>query len=157
MIEDAGGIDALSTAKFTAALKQARKTYGVSFPPEEVARFDGMLRLLQSTQRAERAADNVPTGQQLLPFAALSAPSVLANVFGGWGATVVVGGASLVGYNAFESAAMRNLLVTLSKTRRGSPGEANVLRLIGEVAAKASVPASATAATSQKPQAPEVR
>jgi hypothetical protein len=157
LIDDAGGVDDLSTAKFTTALKKAQKTYGVSFPPEDVARFDGMLRLMQATRRAERAADNLPTGQQLLPFAALSGTGALANFIGGWGATAAVGGTSLVGYKVFESAAMRNLLVALSKTRTGSPGEQNVLRMIGEAAAKASVPATGTAATSKKPQAPEVK
>lgn len=147
LLEDAGGVGQISTANFTRALQKAQKTYGVAFRAEDVSRFNGMLRLLENTRRAERAADVLPTGQQLLPFAALTSGGVLANVLGGWGATAAVGAASLAGFRAFESKAMRNLLVSLGKTKPGSKAETNVLGMI----AKAMPAASAQAVTPDQP------
>lgn len=153
LIDDAGGIEEISTAKFRAALRRARKTFGVTFSDAEAQRFTGMARLLQATRRAEQAGVATPTGQAAIPFAA-------AGAGGGIGTGLLSGdallgglfaGGTLTSFRVYESRAMRNLLVALSKTEPGSRAERNILANI----AKVSTPAAASASTRVQPNSPE--
>ena len=121
MIEKSGGIDEISPAKFTTQLKQSAKKIGVAFEPTEVARLDGLLRALQFTRRADQAAVTTMSGQQLLPFAATGG-AVYMEPTAGAVLSVIMAGA-----RAYETKAVKNLLVALSRTAPGSKAEQNVL------------------------------
>ena len=121
MVEKSGGIDELSPAKFTTQLKQSAKKIGVAFEPAEVARLDGLLRALQFTRRADKAAVTTMSGQQLLPFAATGGVSYFSP------GTGMLLAAIMTGARAYETKAVKNLLVALSRTAPGSKAEQNVL------------------------------
>ncbi len=121
MVEKSGGIDELSPAKFTTQLKQSAKKNGVAFEPAEVARLDGLLRALQFTRRADQAAVTTMSGQQLLPFAVTGGVSYMSP------GTGMVLSTIMAGARAYETKAVKNLLVALSRTAPGSKAEQNVL------------------------------
>lgn len=145
LIADAGGeqsLTELSTARFTGALAKSMERIGVAFSKNDIARFTGMLRLMQATSQAERAAVFTPTGQTLLPFAATGS---LASI-GAYLNPILTGAASvgsLLGYKTFETPAVRNLLVSLSRTQKGSKAEANLIGLLGKELARAAPAAAA--------------
>jgi hypothetical protein len=63
----------------------------------------------------------------------------------GWFGAGAVSAATAARFRVYESKAMRNLLMALSKTQPGSKAESNVLGNITKLAAKnASAPAAAT-------------
>jgi hypothetical protein len=121
MVEKSGGIDQLSSAKFTTQLKQAAKKIGIAFEPTEVARLDGLLRALQFTRRADQAAVTTMSGQQLLPYAVTGAATYMEP------ATGLAMSAIMAGARVFETKAAKNLLIALSRTAPGSKAEQNVL------------------------------
>lgn len=124
MVEKAGGIDSISPARFATQLKQASQKIGVAFEPSEVARLDGLLRALQFTRRADQAAVTTPTGQALLPVLATGGAAYLSPTAGAAGlilSTIVAGA------RVFETKAVKNLLIALSRTAPGSKAEQNVL------------------------------
>lgn len=127
LIERAGGIENLSAAKFTRLLNDSRKKIGVAFEPAEAERLTGLLRALQFTRRADQAGVTTATGQALIPLLAggLSGAGVY---FGG---TAGLAGAALstalAGARIYETKAVKNLLVALSRTAPGSKAEQNVL------------------------------
>ena len=121
MVEKSGGIDEISPAKFTTQLKQSAKKIGVAFEPTEVARLDGLLRALQFTRRADQAAVTTMSGQQLLPFAAGGGVAYMSP------GTGMVLSTIMAGARAYETKAVKNLLVALSRTAPGSKAEQNVL------------------------------
>ena len=150
LVDDAGGLAELSTAKFRSAMARSADTFGVIFPKAEADRMAGMLRLLQATRRAEQASVTTPTGQSTLPFVGASGLGFLA---GDWFGAAGVGTATMAGFRAYESKAMRNLLVALSKTEEGSKAEQNILGNIGRVLARTAPAAAAPtqAAPEQQP------
>jgi hypothetical protein len=121
MVKKSGGIDELSPAKFTTQLKQSAQKIGVAFEPAEVARLDGLLRALQFTRRADQAAVTTMSGQQLLPFAVTGGVSYMSP------GTGMVLSTIMAGARAYETKAVKNLLVALSRTAPGSKAEQNVL------------------------------
>lgn len=121
MVKKSGGIDELSPAKFTTQLKQSAQKIGVAFEPAEVARLDGLLRALQFTRRADQAAVTTMSGQQLLPFAVTGGVSYMSP------GTGLVLSTIMAGARAYETKAVKNLLVALSRTAPGSKAEQNVL------------------------------
>lgn len=121
MVEKSGGIDQLSSAKFTTQLKQSAKKIGIAFEPTEVARLDGLLRALQFTRRADQAAVTTMSGQQLLPYAVTGAATYMEP------ATGLAMSAIMAGARVFETKAAKNLLIALSRTAPGSKAEQNVL------------------------------
>lgn len=124
MVEKSGGIDTLSPAKFTTQLKQSAKKNGVAFEPTEVARLDGLLRALQFTRRADQAAVTTPTGQVLLPVLATGGAAYLEPTVGAAG---LILSTIMAGARIYETKAVKNLLVALSRTAPGSKAEQNVL------------------------------
>ena len=130
MVEKAGGIDSLSPAKFTTQLKQSAQKIGVAFEPDEAARLSGLLRALQFTRRADQAAVTTPTGQAILPVLATGGAAYLSPTAGAAGlilSTIVAGA------RAYETKAVKNLLVSLSRTAPGSKAEQNVLSSLTRV------------------------
>lgn len=121
MVKKSGGIDELSPAKFTTQLKQSAQKIGVAFEPAEVARLDGLLRALQFTRRADQAAVTTMSGQQLLPFAVTGGVSYMSPGTGAVLSTIMAGA------RLYETKAVKNLLVALSRTAPGSKAEQNVL------------------------------
>lgn len=132
-VEKAGGIDEISPAKFLTQLKNAKKTIGVAFEPEEAQRLTGLMRALQFTRRADQAAVSLPTGQALIPFAAGGLGAYFSPVAGAASATI---GAIVAGARAYESKAAKNLLITLSRTAPGSKAEQNVLASLSRITAR---------------------
>lgn len=126
MVEKAGGLDELSPAKFTRQLKDAGRTIGVVFDKAEADRLTGLLRALQFTRRADQAAVTTPTGQALIPlFAGGAAGGYFAP--GAAGAAGAVLSTIMAGARIYETKAVKNLLVALSRTAPGSKAEQNVL------------------------------
>lgn len=143
LIDDAGGgvaISELSPAKFRSSLEKSMERIGVAFPRQEADRFTGMLRLLQATQSAEKAAVITPTGQSTLPFLGAGAgAAAFSDLFTGG----TIAAISMAAFRGYESKAMRNLLVALSKTKEGSKAEQNILGNIGRVLARTAPAAAA--------------
>ena len=134
MVEKAGGIENLSPARFTRELKNSGKKIGVAFEPADADRLTGLLRALQFTRRADQAGVTTPNGQALIPL--------LAGGLGGAGAYFVPGATgaagallttSIAGARAYESKAVKNILVALSRTAPGSKAEQNVLGSLARV------------------------
>lgn len=134
MVEKAGGIENLSPARFTRELKNAGKKIGVAFEPADADRLTGLLRALQFTRRADQAAVTTPTGQALIPL--------LAGGLGGAGAYFVPGATgaagallstAIAGARMYESKAVKNILIALSRTAPGSKAEQNVLSSLARV------------------------
>lgn len=127
MVERAGGLDDLSPAKFTRQLKDSARTIGVVFDPAEADRLTGLLRALQFTRRADQAAVTTPTGQALIPLLGAGAGGYFAPT-----ATTVLG-AITAAARVYETKAVKNILVALSRTAPGSKAEQNVLGSLARV------------------------
>lgn len=112
-IEKSGGMEATSPEKFVTQVGALGKSIGVFFPEQDMARIDGLTRLLKSTARAGQAGVMTNSGQQAVPFlvggAAVSHP---------W----LVGGGALLA-RAYESAPVRNALLKLGRAPAGSKAE----------------------------------
>ena len=90
----------------------------VFFDEAGKARLDGLRQLLDATRRAQDFNINPPTGQQLVPFAAAG------GIGGGLSVapltTIATTGSMAVIAKAYESRAMRNLLMRIGRSKKGS-------------------------------------
>jgi hypothetical protein len=113
-----------------------QKAIGVFFKGNDKKRVEGLSRLLDATRRAQQAAVSTPTGQQIIPLAvgggAVADPLT----------TIITAGSLAVVTRAYESAAVRNLLIKLANSKPGSAAERNLILSAG----------AATAATIQAQQ-----
>jgi len=129
--DKAGGIENISPNKFTNEVKKLGQSIGVFFKGDELKRIEGLSRTLDITRRAATAAEMPTTGVQVaLPVGA----AILTDLLGGMGAATVagvtVGGMSRL----YESPAVRNILMKMPKTIKGSPEEAALFkRLISTI------------------------
>jgi hypothetical protein len=116
-----GGGTIVSPEKFSTQLKKLSQSTGIFFKGDDLEKIEGLQRALSLTNRAPQSALVTPTGQQAVPFIA---GSFLTDIFGGAGAATL--GAGTVGLSAriYESAPVRNILMNMSKTVKGSPEEA---------------------------------
>lgn len=137
-VEKAGGLDNISPDKFANAIAQNARAAGVVFSGDDLARLNGLQRVLQATKQASVAAAAPPTGAQNMPiiggFAAGSMMDLGTSLatFGGAGGLA----------RLYESAATRNLLVGLSKTEPGSKAEGAILqRITSAIAAQTEIQA----------------
>jgi hypothetical protein len=125
--EDAttAGAQNVSPQVFANSVRKLGSQVGVFFKPDDVQRIEGLARVINATRRAGDFAANPPTGTQLaLPVGA----AVLADIGGGAGAGLAVG-ASIGGLaRVYESAAVRNALLQVRRTRPGSPEEAAAIK-----------------------------
>lgn len=127
--------DDVSPDKFANEITRLGKQVGVVFEGQDLARIQGLERLLQATKRAAQASVTPPTGVQNTP------------IVGGYAAGTVLGSAAipyaaLVGLaaRAYESAPVRNLLIGLSKTQPGSKAEGRMIeRLEKAIVSQSSV------------------
>jgi hypothetical protein len=143
-LEKSGGMDTISPEKFVSQVRALDGPIGTFFGGDDLARVQGLSRVLRATQRASVAGVNPPTGaQNAIPILA----AVLTDAMGGAGAAITTGGIAGLTARAYESAAVRNTLLALSKTKPGSPGE----RMLMDRAARA---IAAVAANSTRSTAP---
>lgn len=124
-VQKAGGMETISPQKFVNELERLSKQTGVFFKPEQKAQADGLIRVIQATQRSSEAAANPPTGQQL----AIPAIAAWLGSFFGDPVLALAAGGSIGGIaRVYESAPVRNTLIQLSKVPQGSKQEAEIVR-----------------------------
>lgn len=107
----AGGI---SPSSFSSELNKISKNTDVFFKGEEKKQLEGFKRLMESTRRAQEAAVETPTGQQLLG-ATLGAGAIF-DLASTASATATIAGLSRV----YESPIVRNALLRLASVPKGS-------------------------------------
>lgn len=121
----------ISPEKFANSIKKMEDSLGVMFKGKEKERVDGLVRVLNLTRRASEAAVHPATGVQAIPFLALDVlTSTLGGPMGATAGAATVGGISRI----YESAAIRNLLLQINRTKKGSKEEAALAkRLIAAI------------------------
>jgi len=107
----AGGVTPNS---FASELNKIAKNTGVFFKGEQKKQLEGFKRLIESTRRAQDAAVETPTGQQVLGAGAGYA------AFTDLGATLGLGGTAGGLARLYESAPVRNALLRLGSVPKGS-------------------------------------
>lgn len=126
-IQSAGGLDNISPDRFANEIGRLGKSVGVVFEGADLARVQGLEKLLQATKQASVAAAAPPTGVQ-------NAQLLMA---GGVGASGGTGAIPLAIYGGlarlYESAPMRNMLVGLGRSQPGSKAEGRMLERILKV------------------------
>lgn len=122
----------LSPQKFANAVDGLAKPMGVIFTEADVASANGLARLIQATQRASVAAANPPTGVQ---NTGLIGAGLLTDWFGGFGSAAMAAGTYGLAARMYESAPIRNMMISLSRTQPGSRQEAMLIERIESVAA----------------------
>lgn len=123
----AGGDAALSPTRFANEVGRLGESVGVFFTKDDRAAIDGLTRVLNATKRAGEFAANPPSGVQLYPAVGAAA---LTDIFGGFGAGIV-SGLSLGGVaRLYESKAVRNMLISMPKTKPGSREEISLVNRI---------------------------
>jgi hypothetical protein len=141
VFQDAGGdLATVSPEKFISAAKKQGDAIGVFFDGAEGARLQGLLRALQLTQRASQAAVSPVTGAQTF------LPSLFTGLVAGLGsgataatATLAIGGLA----RAYESKAMRNLLLQMKNAPDNSPQAAQIAQSITDKLRDAAIRSSA--------------
>lgn len=133
-LDKAGGLENLSPDKFANEIDRLGKSVGVVFKGDDLARVEGLSRLLGATKRASVASAAPPTGvQNSLPIIG----AVLADMMGSAGAAIATGGGMGLLARAYESAPVRNALLRVGKTQTGSKAEGIAMRRASEILAKA--------------------
>lgn len=93
----------------------------VFFNGTEKDALEGFVRLLDATRQAQKAGVLTPTGQQLIPFA-MGGAAIVDPILTGLSI------ATLSGFGRFyESAGMRNFLLKLKNTKKGSTQETSMI------------------------------
>lgn len=115
----------LSVERFANNLKSLGNSIGVVFKGDDLARIDGMTKLLDATRRASAASVSPPTGAQNMP---LIGGYALGTLFGK--AAIPVAGIGGLFARAYESAPVRNALLGLGKAAPGSATEAQALKRV---------------------------
>jgi len=125
--EKAGGLEDISPDRFANEVARLGSSVGVAFTGAEKARIDGLMRVLKSTKRAGQANVATATGQQTyIPSALAAAGDLFAT-----GGALLAGAATLgLSARAFESPAVRDLMVRLGKTKPGSKDEAFLVKRV---------------------------
>lgn len=102
-----------------------QKAINVFFKGADKKQIEGIKRILDATRRAQEAPVSTATGQQLLaPVAVAAGAAVDAGVAFGAGGTL----AAIA--RTYESAGMRNLLLRLGSTPKGSKAEQEILKKV---------------------------
>jgi len=118
---EGGGV---SPEKFKSELARLGSTVGVFFGGDDLKAMDGMRRALELTSRAGQSGVALNTGERLAPWVGGGA---LASSLGGPGAVMAVGGLGAT-TRLIESAPVRDALIGISRTVKGSPEEAAMLK-----------------------------
>jgi len=132
-----GSFENLSPDQFKRQLVRLGSPIGVFFSGEDLRAVEGLVRTLKLTERGAAAGVSPPTGVQAVPVVGAA---LLADFLGSSGAAIV-GGTTIGGLaRAYESAAVRNLLLKIPQVAVGSPEEAELTkRLIEAIQAQTSV------------------
>lgn len=116
-MEKAGGFDNISPDRFAGEIQRLGKNVGIIFQDGDLARINGLTRVLEATKRAAQANVMTNSGQQAVPFliggAAVAQPAFVAT--------------GAIAARVYESPAVRDLLLKLGKTAPGSAAEARLL------------------------------
>jgi hypothetical protein len=126
-VEKAGGLENISPERFATQLSSLGKSVGVFFKDNDLARIEGLSRVLKATQRASQAAIAPPTGVQAIPYAMGAGFTELFGIPGGLSAAASTGLLA----RAYESAPVRNLLLKLGQSKAGSRQESVLLKRAG--------------------------
>ena len=123
--ENGDGVRMFSPEKFNAEIKRLQPQIGVFFRGDDHKQVEGLSRVLTLTRRAGEAGVATPTGQEAVPFVAGGA---LQSMLGSFGATLATAGGIGLTARVYESAPVRNLMLKLGTTRRGSAEEAAIAK-----------------------------
>jgi hypothetical protein len=123
-LEKSGGVEALSPDSFASQIGKLGNQMGVFFKGDDLARVQGLHRVLTATQRAAQANLHPPTGVQGIPY---MMGAGLTSLFGLVGGVASAGGIGLLA-RAYESAPVRNALIVLSRTKPGSKAEETIMK-----------------------------
>lgn len=134
----AGG---MTPNSFSTELNKISKNTDVFFRGRDRKQLEGFKRLLDATRRAQDAAVETPTGQQLLGAGAGYA------AFTDLGATLGLGGTAGGLARIYESAPVRNALLKLGSVQKGSD---RYLKALFE--AQSALSSAAQAAREQEPE-----
>jgi hypothetical protein len=110
---------------FANEIKRLKPQLGVFFSGKDGEAIEGLTRVLDLTRRAGQAGVSTASGQQAVPFAI---GSFLSSIFGGVGGAIAAAGGAGAAARIYESAPVRNLMISLSKTKRGAPEEAQIFK-----------------------------
>jgi hypothetical protein len=120
-----GNFENLSPDQFKRQLIRLGAPIGVFFSGQNLKAVEGLTRALKMTEQAGRAGVSPPTGVQAVPVVGAA---VLTDILGGAGAGIV-GGATIGGIaRLYESAPVRNILLKLPQTTKGSPQEQELIK-----------------------------
>ncbi len=108
-----------SPEKFLSEANRYKSRYSTFFKGEERAKLDGMIAYLNATRRASKATVDTPTGQRNIPF--VVAGGAGADLAGGGGAISATVGTIAGLSRLYESRAVRNALLKLSKAKPSDP------------------------------------
>jgi hypothetical protein len=126
------GTKMFSPEKFNAEIKRLQPQIGVFFRGDDLKQVEGLSRVLNLTRRAGEAGVATATGQETVPFVAGSA---LQSFLGSFGGTLAAAGGIGLTARIYESAPVRNLMMKLGTTKRGSAEEAALTkRLLSTIA-----------------------
>jgi hypothetical protein len=115
------GTKMFSPEKFNTEIKRLEPQIGVFFRGDDLKQVEGLSRVLNLTRRAGEAGVATATGQETVPFVAGSA---LQSFLGSFGGTLAAAGGIGLTARIYESAPVRNLMMKLGTTKRGSAEEA---------------------------------
>jgi hypothetical protein len=119
------GTRMFSPEKFNAEIKRLQPQIGVFFRGDDLKQVEGLSRVLNLTRRAGEAGVATATGQETVPFVAGSA---LQSFLGSFGGTLAAAGGIGLTARIYESAPVRNLMMKLGATKRGSAEEAAITK-----------------------------
>lgn len=119
------GTKMFSPEKFNAEIKRLQPQIGVFFRGDDIKQVEGLSRVLNLTRRAGEAGVVTSTGQEAVPFVAGSA---LQSFLGSFGGTLAAAGGIGLTARIYESAPVRNLMMKLGTTKRGSSEEAAIVK-----------------------------
>jgi hypothetical protein len=120
-----GNFERLSPDQFKRQLISLGSPVGVFFSGQDLKAVEGLTRALRLTEQAGRAGVSTPTGERLgLPVLA----AYLTQTLGDAGAALATG-ATIGGIaRLYESAPVRNILLKLPQTTKGSPQEQELIK-----------------------------
>ena len=119
-----GNFENVSPDQFKRQLIRLSTPIGVFFSGQDLKAVEGLAKALKMTEQAGRAGVSPPTGVQNLP---VLGGMILTDIFGGMGGAIVSGGTIGGAARLYESAPVRNLLLKLPQTVKGSAQERELL------------------------------
>lgn len=130
VLKDSGGMENLSPEKFITQVGKNGSSIGVYFSGADLGQIKGVTKVLEATRRAGQAALSPTTGAQLaIPVGA----AVLADFLGSGGSALATGAAVGLMARAYESKAVRDLLINFPKIPPNTPAQAAALEKIIQV------------------------